>query len=472
MAPFSMQHRRIQLLILVFFLFGLQNIQQPPLDKHDWRQTLTLSISENFLEHPNPFYPRTDIGGETEGIMAAEFPAFNYLLAMLFKVFGVHYWLGRLLNWAIACAGLWFYYQLTSKVLNQRAGYFAMLAMMGSIVFEYARKSMPDTFALSASLMGVYLLWQFLERGQFRYLASGLVLFTIGMLSKIPFVMPIVFLILPLLDAEIPAIRKKQLMAGLLPCAGMVGFWYGFWMPYLLEHYKNQLIWPVSILEGWKIVVEAHGNESWLMLSGAPFHFKIPFLFAVMGLGQVLTGNSQALKYMAGTYILLFFAFILKTGIVFPTHDYYIIPALPLLALLVGHFLDKMSWHPAISQAIAILILIAGILASHYKSATSRQNRPYLMELPAIMDQFTAKDARIMVNNGAFNPTMMFWAHRKGWTVNQDVPFKSNWMPDFRRDGLQYILMDRHLNEEGLPYPLIFENEHFRLYSLVDRPME
>lgn len=469
MSTLSQQDRRIQLLILVFFFIGLYDIQQPPLDKHDWRQTLTLSIAENFLEHPNPLYPRTDIGGDTEGIMAAEFPAFNYLLAMLFKVFGVHYWLGRLLNWLVSCLGLWFFYQLITKVLNPRAGYYALLAMMSSIVFEYARKSMPDTFALSLSIIGVSLLWRFMERGVTRDLIAGLALATVGMLSKIPFVMVLTFLILPILNADVAGLYKKRLVVGLIPSGLVVLFWYGFWMPYLLEHYKNQLIWPVSLMEGWKIIVEEYGKDSWWMLTDAPFHFIIPFLFAVMGLGQALAGKSQSMKYFIGTYAVLFFAFVLKTGTVFPTHDYYVIPLLPLLALLVGHFLDQMPWKPAFPHALAILTLVAGFLANRNKSGIRKDNRAYLMELPGIMDQYTAKDAKIMVNNGPFNPTMMFWTHRKGWTVNQDVPFKSDWMPDFKKDGLQYILMDRHLNETPLPYPLKFENEHFRLYSLVDQ---
>ncbi|MDO8969483.1 MAG: glycosyltransferase family 39 protein, partial [Saprospiraceae bacterium] len=184
----------IKILILVFFLVGLENITLPPIDAHDWRQTLTLSIAHNFLDHSNIFYPRMDIGGQGDGIMACEFPIFNYLLAGIFKIFGPHDWYGRLLNWTISCAGLCFFYELVRKSSNARVAFFASIALMGSVVFEYARKSMPDTFALFTTMAGVWFLWRYIERGALKYLILGFILTVCGILSKIPFLVLLSFL--------------------------------------------------------------------------------------------------------------------------------------------------------------------------------------------------------------------------------------------------------------------------------------
>lgn len=70
-----------------------------------------------------------------------------------------------------------------------------------------------------------------------------------------------------------------------------------------------------------------------------------------------------------------------------------------------------------------------------------------------------------MVNNGMFNPTLMFYTRRKGWTVNQDVVSKVDWMPDFKRDGLKYIVIDRHLLNDTLPFSLVYEDQDFRIYK-------
>jgi hypothetical protein len=184
-----------------------------------------------------------------------------------------------------------------------------------------------------------------------------------------------------------------------------------------------------------------------------------------MGLGLILSRATTAFKLLALTYAAVFFAFTLKSSNVFPTHQYYIIPLLPLICMFMGYFFDQIAHKSVYSISIACLILAPSFLEKRQRSFTPECGRRYLLSLPEIMDRFTLPNDKIMVNNGPFNPIMMFWAHRKGWTVNQDVPSKQNWMPDFKRQGLKYILMDRHLNQDSLPYLLVFENEHFRLYQ-------
>jgi len=70
-----------------------------------------------------------------------------------------------------------------------------------------------------------------------------------------------------------------------------------------------------------------------------------------------------------------------------------------------------------------------------------------------------------MVNDGSFSPTVMYWAKRKGWSVNQDVPSKTEWMDGYRKQGLKYIVMDRNLSDEKLPYILLYEDGNIRIYG-------
>ncbi len=455
----------IKILIAIFFLVGLENILLPPLDEHGWRQTLTLSIAQNFLDHPNIFYPRMDIGNETEGIIACEFPTFNYLIAFFFKIFGVNYWSGRLLNWTVSCIGLWFFYSLVKKVFNARAGFFALLAIMGSIVIEYARKTMPDTFALSLCVAGVWFLWNYLEGQSRKYLLLGFILTTLGILSKIPYIMMLTFLIPPMLDKQYDLKAKKWVVICLGITMVCVGWWYYYWWPYLIETYKNQLIWPCSFQEGWRIVIEQRGQESWHALWSAPFYFKIPFLLSIMGLGLIWAGKNSKLILLTIVYALIFFAFALKSGVGFPTHEYYSIPLVPLLALCFGHFFDQLQWKQGYSIVLAVLIMAPGFLHNKEKSFTPKNHRAYLMGLSDIMDKYTQPTDKIMVNDGAFSPTIMYWAKRKGWSVNENVPLETGWMDGYQKQGLKYILMDRHIYDKPLPYKLLYEDSNFRLYG-------
>ena len=161
----------------------------------------------------------------------------------------------------------------------------------------------------------------------------------------------------------------------------------------------------------------------------------------------------------------MFFVFALKTGIVFPTHEYYIIPLVPLIALFIGKFFDQLPWKPVYSITLAIVLLAPSFVHNKLKSFSPEPSRYYLTTLADIMDKYTLPTDKIMVNEGSYSPTIMYWAKRKGWTVNQDVPSKKEWMPEFQKQGLKYILMDRHMSDEVLPYKLLYEDVNFRLYG-------
>ena len=284
-------------------------------------------------------------------------------------------------------------------------------------------------------------------------------------MSKIPFLITLSFLAIPLLDG-LYALRAKKLVAtGIGLSLICVAWWYYYWWPFLIRHYGNQLTWPVSFEEGWRIVMEKRAQESLLTLLGAPFYYKIPFLFSMMGLGLIWTGKDRKLILFTLIYAVMFFVFALKSGVVFPTHEYYSIPLIPLLALLFGFFFSQLQCKSGYSMALAGVLLIPCHLHNREKSFTPQSNRAYLMGLGNILDRYTNPKDKIMVNDGAFSPAIMYWAKRKGWTVNQDVPSKTGWMPGFQQQGLKYILMDRHLSDEALPYTLLYEDNNFRLYG-------
>lgn len=460
-----LQRNGILMLLALFFLAGLENILLPIFDMHGWRQSLTLSIAHNFMQHPNIMYPRIDIGGEGDGIMSCEFPVYNYILAGIFKILGTHDWYARLFTWIVACCSLWFFHDLTRKTLNFRAATLATIVLMCSIYFEYARKTMPDTFAVSLTIMGIWFGWQYLEKGRRSMLISAALLITLGVLSKIPALIALSFLWIPMTDPNNQRVYKRNLVLWLSAGMVLVLAWYFAWMPYLLEKFHNQLIFPVSLAEGWKIIMEDRWGEAWRTITNASFYYKMPFIYAIMGLGVVLTGSQNRYKWFALTYIAIFFAFALKTGDVFITHEYYSIPLTPLWALLIGHFLDRLAWKPVFTYALLLVTMIPSYIHQKSMSFTPEVNRSYLANLSAIAGRFSQPEDKIMVNDGQFNPTMMYWAKRKGWTVNQDVPAKTTWMPDYKRDGLKYMFIDRHLLKDTLPYTLLYEDENFRVYK-------
>ena len=91
------------------------------------------------------------------------YPLFNYCVFLLWKVFGAHNWCFRLFNLLVASMGLWAFAQIVRRLASERAALFATVMFGVSVAFMYARKGMPDVFAVSLALVGVYWGWRFLE---------------------------------------------------------------------------------------------------------------------------------------------------------------------------------------------------------------------------------------------------------------------------------------------------------------------
>lgn len=445
-------------------MLHFENITAPPLDTHGWRQVLTLMVTRNFWEVDwNIFYPRIDIGGEFTGITGCEFPVFNYLMYFFDLCFGYQDWYGRLINSLVSCASLWYFYQIIKRVSSEPIAFFSTLFLGTSIFFKYSRKTMPDTFSLGLVIIGVYFAMRFLENKQNRHLILSFLLITFGILSKMPSACFLCFLIPPFLDKNVAMKNKIKLAATISVGVGIMSMWYFVWVPYLIDTYKYPFYWPYSLLDGWKELVRL-SESAWVRFNVDAFGTRTSFLVCMLGSGGILLQKQRQLSAIFATYSLIFFFFILKTGVTFPTHEYYIIPYLPVMCTAAGYFIANWQINKYVKVVLAFLFLNMNLNQHRLDVATPAEKR-YFMTLTNIVDKYVGKNEKIMTNGGGYNPFMMYWSHRKGWVHENPVLFKTDWMPDFKRDGLRYIVIDRHDLEQPLPYLLVFEDANFRIYK-------
>jgi Dolichyl-phosphate-mannose-protein mannosyltransferase len=454
----------IRVWILLLTLFHFENITEPPLDTHAWRQVLTMMVTRNFLEVDwNIFYPRIDITGELTGITGCEFPLFNYLMFIFDLIFGYQDWYGRLINTLVSCASLWYFYQIIKRVATEPVAFFSTLFLGTSIFFKYSRKTMPDTFSLALVIMGVYFAVRFLENSQNRHLLLSFLLITFGCLSKMPASCFLCFLIPLFLDKNIALKSKTKLAATISVGVGIMSIWYFAWVPYLVATYKYPFYWPYSLAEGWNELVRL-SEAAWVRFNLDAFGTRTSFLVCMLGLGGIILQKQRRLSLIFAAYSLIFFFFILKTGVTFPGHEYYIIPYLPVMCTAAGYFIGSWQVNPYIKIAFAFLFLNMNLNQQRFDIETPEE-KLYFTTLTGIVDKYVGKNEKIMTNGGGYNPYLMYWAHRKGWVHENSVLFQTTWMPDFKRDGLRYIVINRHDLDQPLPYPLIFEDANFRIYK-------
>jgi len=455
----------IRFWIIIFFIIRLIGITNAPLEiGHNWRQSLTNMIARNFLEHnPNMLYPQIDMAGNLSGIIGSEFPFFNYLIYLVSLVFDYSHWYGRLINLIVSSTGIYFFYRLIAKVCTPKIAFNATIVFLSSIWFAFSRKSMPDTFSVALVIIGLYYCYRYLTTGSIWKLILFFLLTTLGMLCKIPALSLVTVIAVAFIAKEISLQRKIIVLLLSAISVGIVGIWYFYWVPHLLETYHYQLYFPKGLVEGFNEITPL------LALFAEKFYFSslssyiaLPFMLA--GIFFFLRDGHRYLKIGVFLITAAFSVFILKTGAVFPLHNYYIIPFTPIMALMAGYGLSKISTNYLFIPLI--LISLEGI-ANQQHDFFINSSEKYKASLENITEQNIEKNELIVINGGQ-NPQEIYFANRKGWTIANEKINQQD-LTQFSRLGAAYLIIDKHSYDKPIEqYPEIYSDENFAIYKLVE----
>lgn len=456
----------VRLWILVLFLIRLENINLPPLDEHSWRQSITLGVARNYLEwDANFFHPRTVICDSRGGIQAQEFPFFNYCIFLLWKVFGQHNWCYRLFNLLVASIGLLYFEKIARRLTDERSALAATVLFATSVAFMYARKGMPDVFAVSLAIMGTYFGWRYWESRKNKDLLGFGLLVGLGLLCKMPAACVLGFLVWPVVNPEVSWRSKiKWCLVGALSVVPLV-LWYFKWVPWAEKTYQFPLFYPNTLEDGFQqlcaMCVNTYDRFFTIALKS-----RISFGLSVIGLGYVLWNHNRPVLWsFVASFSLLFF-FMLKAGAVFAGHVYYVIPFVPMMALLAGYALAHILRNDWLIWGALVALATNAIYTQKHDFFIAREDKKYI-RLEQIVDAHVPKNARILVNNRSGSPIMMYAAHRVGWTVDDRMK-DAEWVRGESTVGMEYLVIERSRWNDPLPFKLLYEDPDFRVYKVKE----
>lgn len=458
-------NRIFYILLIILFINGLENILLPPLDyNHNWRQTLTIGTAKEFVSHPNILYPRTIIGGETE-IYGSEFPFYGYLISILIKIFGFQHWYGRLLNWCCFFIAMHLFYKILRALFNHKIAFFTCLFMLSALPCVYARASMPDVFALSLSLYGIYFIYRYFVSKKNLLLIIGCLLLILSWMVKLPYILLTLFIIL-LIDQLRPD-KKQIIKLGSILIIGLIFpvAWYFYWVPFLISKYHNQLIWSFSLSEGFAEFSKLFDHFLYHLVKKTFYNIPL-FFISFLGLGYYFFKGSNKDKVFILLFIIGFLIFAIKSGNTIPTHDYYFIPVTLLLCLGLGVGWEKLNINFYALLLLCLVLMWPGIKYQKSNSFNDPSLK-YYQELSGIVKAIIPENEKILVNGGDFNPFMMYWTNRTGWTWNQENFQKTDWLVDVhQKKGLNYIIQNKKEQDIRHPFDIIFENENWRIQKI------
>ena len=225
-------------LLLIAFLIVLPQV--PILLKSEYyqahREADRASVAKNFKEFPNIFKPRIDTLSPDvktkSGIMGMEFPLYQYIVSVLFRLFNSeeNYW-GMVIS---LTASLFAFLALTRiyPYLDQR--HLLIMYYSCPIIFIWSHKFMPGMFGLAFSLWG----FCFFHRKKQNLILANTMLLT-GALIR-PF---LIFFFIPFVWDFIKNLFQKKIRWDLFSMgfASLSIFyaWYFWWCPYLDRHYGS-----------------------------------------------------------------------------------------------------------------------------------------------------------------------------------------------------------------------------------------
>lgn len=164
-----------------------ETINLAPQSTDLWRQADCFSIALNYYQHGFHFFkPQVHFLFTQNGYAAGEFPIIYFLSAILFKLFGVHYFLFKGLNLGIFFLGLYFLFKLTFKFTNNPIlPYFiCILYFCTPVIFFYANNFLSDVSALSFNIIGLYFFQKFFDTQEIKILSLAASCFALAGLLK------------------------------------------------------------------------------------------------------------------------------------------------------------------------------------------------------------------------------------------------------------------------------------------------
>ncbi len=161
-----------------------------PCSIHQHRQCDCLSITYNYYKYHNNFFePQTNLltGKGFTGKNVSELPILHYSVAQLWKVFGYHEWIYRLLVLLIMFIGLLALFKVFQYVLDDPFWQIILPLWLFSspILIYYGNNFLADVPALSFAFTGWYFFILYLRKQRMSSLILIFVFFGLAMLLKI-----------------------------------------------------------------------------------------------------------------------------------------------------------------------------------------------------------------------------------------------------------------------------------------------
>jgi hypothetical protein len=406
-----------------------------PLDHRlaaSWRQADSFQIARNFArEDARIFYPRIDWRADTPGFVEMELPLLPWAGGMLFRVFGEHAQILRMLSCLLEIGSLLLFTSLAYRLLPATAALAAVaLFAINPLLIYLATALQPEPLMLFFAMASVVLLERWNERGNDAFLLAAAAALGGAILAKAPAAsLAILFIWVVLRREGISAPARPQLWLAAAIALVPPLAWYA-WAKHFYVLYGNSLgLSNEYPFLGLDMLWPPHFAVGLIKLEAVFVLTPVAWLLVAASLGA-WPSIERPLVWLASAWILLIVA--ARTTAddwAFYYHSLAVAPA----CLLIGAGYAVVARRRPLFSALLLAATVASVLGTSVSLVRVRDERPGLEAMRRCgleLAREIAPEQTIVVRGGrvhedgwpvAHNESMMFaWLDRRGFTYGDE----------------------------------------------------
>lgn len=465
------KNRQLILIVLVFlfiFLSRIPYINNSTAEAGEvWRQTDTESIARNFIKYQfNIFFPQLNYDGIPPNYVQLEFQITTFLIAILYKLFGVHIFLARLVPIGFFMFSVFFLYRTARRFFPVYPS--LTVIIIYSIIplnIFFSRAIMPEAALLCFINGAFYFFLKWLNDERFSTLIFSAVLMCLAISQKPQAAFMGLAMIALCAEKYRFRIFKEWRLLVFAAIALIPGALYYLWSGTVAEQSFVSGIALKHILPKYKTAVFSPEAIQF-------FIKKLPEAFGISVLALAFTALFTTFNKKERPIVYLAFAMFIEVLIIVSVikFKYYLIMLTPVLALLTGKLLFMLWRKSYMGKAPIVLIVLIFAFNSYALAKGDFQVQQELVDAAKTLDAVTSPEDLVVI--GTFDPVILTLSDRSGWRANLQyhahIPKDMvNEMRYFMEHGANYFLVykNRIYNDNGRYINYLNKNFSKKIYG-------
>lgn len=343
LGTLSLRLKAFLLIMILFFLYGLSyHFFDGVLPIHEWRKTDSLSIAWNYYKGAPFLEPETNlISYWNNRNAAAEFPLIYFLVGNLWKIFGPHEWIAKLVSFSVLISSLVLFSSVVNHFLKSQLKTLIFIGIIFSspVLLFYSDTLIPNVFSFSLVLISGFFLFRFVVYHK----KWALVHFTIFITTAVMIKVTVLISLLTFAGAatlyyffsEKNLFTKHLKLFLLLFMVGIIVLlstylWYSYAVNYNSFHHSTLFsttirpIWEVDVQrqkEIWNIIWKYQINSLYSYWTLVPTILMVCYL-------AIRNRISPLFYYLIAIGLIGSASYFILWFWVFDVHDYYLIEVL------------------------------------------------------------------------------------------------------------------------------------------------